>query len=1001
MALPLAGICQLAPSTPKWVTDMGGPNGNCISAMMKVDAQNNIYITGSYSGTVDFDPSLNGVKNLTAVGSFDGYIAKYNTNGLLIWAVSIGGTGIDQPSALDLDANGNIIITGQFDSPTLTAGAFSLQSAGGSDAFIIRLDNSGSFVWGKTIGGTGNDVGNKIVSDASGNLVEVVQFQSTVNVGGTSVTAKGATDGLIIKYDQTGNVLWNFSLGATGGDNSVIDVLTDKNKNIVVSGYINGTVDFNPLGSANNVSGENSMYVAQYSPSGILIWVNVITGTSTNYNYNIHLCADAQNNIYVDGMFAAPLNFGTAAMLTPTGNQDIFLAKYSDVGAFQWYKDIGGVNSSVNNYGLIMGGDNNIYITGDFAGTINFNSLTSGVAYVADHGIRDMFLAKYDLNGSYIWAFGLGNSSCGNNLGRSAAAVNSNNDVLLTGSFCSTVNFDGSNCVSPYPVTAQSSTRDLFIAKYTPNVVLLSKNVIFTPQVVYCELIAPTPIDGNPPIGGGAAVINYQWIKSSDDKNYTDITGATSKNYNPPKGTSTGTTYYRRNAFSATCATPVQSNVIAITFTLDPPVSNNIISNTDPDFCGGNAKPSVINGSLPTGGTKSYNYQWQKSSDNISFTDIAGAISINYDPPVIARTTYFRRLVTSGVCSVLQESNVITITLNSIILNNSITAPAVVSFCGIGDPANFAGSTPSGGNGAYTYQWQSSADNVTFTDISGATAKDYDPPIISATTYYRRLATSAVCSTPVPSNTLTITINTMPTAVNTSAATICVGSSVVLTASGGSTYQWSPALGLSNINLSNPTASPPVTTTYTVLIGGVCTASKTVTVTVIPKPIVNAGADKAILGGGKTQLNGAVTSGSFQYRWSPTTYLDNPNILNPVSTPLTDITYTLTATSAQGCFIVSDDVSVKVYKDIVIPNTFTPNGDGINDTWDIGVLNTNSNMVITVYNRNGTPVFKSIGYIKAWDGKYKGSYLPFGTYYYTIDIKDGSKPLAGWVSLIK
>ncbi|MDB5029907.1 MAG: type sorting protein, partial [Mucilaginibacter sp.] len=716
MVLPLAGICQLAPSAPKWVTDMGGPTGSCISAMMKVDAQNNIYVTGSYSGTVNFAPSSSSTPNpLTSVGGVDGYIAKYDLNGALIWAVSIGGTGTDQPNALDLDASGNITITGQFDSPTLNPGA--LSSAGSNDAFIIRMDNNGNFVWGKTIGGPGNDVGNKIVSDASGNLVEAIQFQSTVNVGGTNVTANGTTDGLIIKYNAAGNVIWKFSLGATGGDNSVIDVVTDNNKNIIISGYLNGTVNFNPLGSANNVIGDNSMYVAQYSPLGILNWENVITGTSTNYNYNIHLCADAQNNIYVDGMFAAPLNFGPAAMLTPLGNQDIFLAKYTQVGTFLWYKDIGGVNSSVSNYGLVMGGDNYIYITGDFSGKINFNPATSGIGYVEDHGIRDMFLAKYDIDGNYAWAFGLGNS-CDNNSGRSAAAVNSNKDVLLTGSFCSEVNFDGSGCVSPDKVTAQSS-RDLFIAKYTPDVALLSKNVISTGPVVYCGLSIPAPIDGNPPIGGGAAVITYQWIKSPDDKIYTDITGATSENYNPPVGTSAGTTYYRRNAFSATCATPVQSNVITITFTLDPPVSKNNISNTDADFCGGNANPSVIKGSQPTGGTKSYTYQWQKSSDNISFTDIAGAKLQDYDPPPpINATTYFRRLVTSGVCSVLDESNVITITVNSRTLNNSITAPAVNSFCGTGDPAILAGSTPSGGNGAYTYQWQSSADNVTFSDIS-------------------------------------------------------------------------------------------------------------------------------------------------------------------------------------------------------------------------------------------------------------------------------------------
>jgi len=1003
MILPIAGICQLAPSTPKWVADMGGPNGSSTSTMMKVDAQNNIYVTGTYKGTVDFDPSVNGVKNLTSVnGSIDGFIAKYDTNGALIWAVSIGGTGTDQPNALTIDGTGNITVTGQFDSSTFSAGGFNITSAGGPDAFIIHLNNNGNFLWAKSIGGSGIDNGSKVISDNAGNLVEAAQFQSNINVNGTTITAQGATDGLIIKYDAAGNVLWDFSLGSSGGgDNSVIDVLIDNNKNIVISGYLNGTVHFNPLGSADADtvrSGNNSMYVAQYSPSGILIWVQVITGVSTNFNYNINICADRQNNIYVDGMFADSLNFGTATVLTPAGGQDIFFAKYSTSGVFQWYEDIGGANSSINSYGLVMSKDNYVYISGYFSGTIYFNPFNSSI-FVSDHGIRDMFLAKYDVNGNYQWAFGTGNNSCDNNIGR-FAAINSDNDILLTGSFCSTVNFDGSHCGNSYNVIAQSSIRDLFIAKYTPNVILLSKNIISAPPgVVFCGPGNPSALIGNVPTGGG--MITYQWQKSPDNLIYTAMQGVNSQSYNPPL--IFGTTYYRRLAFSGTCATPVLSNIIPITFSVDPPVLNNIISqpNPDPPFCGGNANPSVINGALPTGGTNKYSYQWQKSTDNINFTDIVGDSLINYHPPVITTTTYFRRIVISGVCAVPSKSNVFTITINSLTLNNIITAPAVVNFCVTADPENLVGSMPSGGNGAYTYQWQSSTDSITFINIPEATSIDYDPPVINTTTYYRRMATSEVCSTPVASNTLTITVNS-PFAVNKSAVTLCSGSSVALKASGGTLYIWSPALGLSNTTTANPTASPQVTTTYTVLIdNGTCSTTKTVTITVIPKPIVDAGEDIEILGGGKAQLNGVITGNNFQYSWSPTTYLDDPNILNPVSTPLTDMTYTLTATSEQGCFIVSANVSVKVFKDIVIPNTFTPNGDGINDTWDIGVLNTNSNIVITVYNRNGTPVFKSVGYTKRWDGKYKGNSLPFGTYYYTIDLKNGSKPLSGWVSLIK
>jgi gliding motility-associated-like protein len=94
-------------------------------------------------------------------------------------------------------------------------------------------------------------------------------------------------------------------------------------------------------------------------------------------------------------------------------------------------------------------------------------------------------------------------------------------------------------------------------------------------------------------------------------------------------------------------------------------------------------------------------------------------------------------------------------------------------------------------------------------------------------------------------------------------------------------------------------------------------------------------------------------------------------------------------------------VFIKVFSKIVIPSAFTPNADGINDTWDIVGLNTYPNSLVSVFNRFGALVFKSTGYPKAWDGEYGGRQIPTGTYYYTIDLKNGSKTLSGWVALIR
>jgi gliding motility-associated-like protein len=540
------------------------------------------------------------------------------------------------------------------------------------------------------------------------------------------------------------------------------------------------------------------------------------------------------------------------------------------------------------------------------------------------------------------------------------------------------------------------STSNVITVLVTPPIV----NAITAPAAVlnFCGPARPTTMSGSVPPGQG---YSFQWQISTDMLNFTDIPGATTVNYSPP--TISITTSYRRVLTVSVCAISSISNAITTTIHQFSTITNNSVSQAVPDpvFCANTADPSVISGTVPIS-TESFTYQWQSSADNSTFVNITGATDIDYDPGVITATTYYRRMAMGGVfCITPSSSNVITITLTPVITSNVITAPPVVTFCGNGDAELITGNSVS--SNGLAYQWQSSTDGTTFTDISGAISNNYDPPAVGSTLTYRRIITSGSCSTPSVSNLVTITVTAGPIATVSGPVSICAGSSTTLTASGGAAYQWSPATGLSATNVASPVATPLTTTTYTVTVGnGSCTIPRSITVTVVPKPKVDAGSDKGILNGDKVQLAGQVTgSADVRYSWSPTTYLSDPAVLKPIATPTQDITYTLTATTPDGCFVVSDDVTVKVYEKIVIPNAFTPNADGVNDTWDIIALNGYENSQLDLYNRNGTLIFKSTGYTKPWDGTYKGKQVPTGTYYYTIDLKNGSKPLSGWVSIIK
>lgn len=177
------------------------------------------------------------------------------------------------------------------------------------------------------------------------------------------------------------------------------------------------------------------------------------------------------------------------------------------------------------------------------------------------------------------------------------------------------------------------------------------------------------------------------------------------------------------------------------------------------------------------------------------------------------------------------------------------------------------------------------------------------------------------------------------------------------------------------------------------------TISKNIVVN--PYPVVNAGPDQFILQGGQKTLMATVSgSTGYTYSWSPATWLNNPNSLQPVASPTSDITYTLTVTAEGGCK-ASDEVLVKFVNAPVIPNAFSPNGDGINDVWGIKYLDSYPGSSIKVFDRFGRQVYIGNGSSRLWDGNLNGKPLPVGVYYYVIDPKNGIPVITGSLTIIR
>jgi len=209
--------------------------------------------------------------------------------------------------------------------------------------------------------------------------------------------------------------------------------------------------------------------------------------------------------------------------------------------------------------------------------------------------------------------------------------------------------------------------------------------------------------------------------------------------------------------------------------------------------------------------------------------------------------------------------------------------------------------------------------------------------------------------------------------------------------------------GISSTGLFDPKAAKPGlhAILYSFTANNGCTTEKSQTILVNPSPLVDAGPDRYLLEGGSIVLSPTVSGKQLTYLWSPGTFLDNSRITRPtVSGAHDDFVLKLTATSADGC-VASDDVVVKVLKAVKVPNAFSPNGDGINDTWVIQYLESYPGCTVEVYNRYGQLVYHSTGYDKPWDGRFNGQSLPVGVYYWIINPKNGREQINGSVTIIR
>ncbi|WP_242926179.1 gliding motility-associated C-terminal domain-containing protein [Pontibacter vulgaris] len=531
-----------------------------------------------------------------------------------------------------------------------------------------------------------------------------------------------------------------------------------------------------------------------------------------------------------------------------------------------------------------------------------------------------------------------------------------------------------------------------------------SANTISPAQEI-CAGDTPEPLIGSRPTGGAGGPYTFLWEVSTQgpDRGFVPASGANNaENYTIAGALTQRENWFRRAVTSGGCTSYSEP----IKITVNPALANNTVGDAQ-TICTGTS-PQPLTGSAPSGGTGTYTYLWQSSTTGAAagFGPAEGTNNgQSYTPGNLTQTTWFRRVVTSAACAG-DTSVAVQITINQGVTNNSISANQTI--CEGETPAPLTGSTPTGGTGTYTYLWESSISGPTagFSPAAGNnTGPGYTPAAITQKTWYRRVVSSAGCSTPSEAVAITVNPAPAPPVLTVRNATACAGGSATLTIanSNGGTYEWfTEASGGTPIFVGATFQTPPLTQTTTYYVqavntnGCVSTTRTAATVTLVT-PEASAGDDVTIIQGKTVELR---ASGGTTYKWEPTQGLSSADVANPVASPQVTTTYTVTVTTAEGCVDI-DEVTVTVIPAIVAPNAFTPNRDGVNEVWEIENIENYPDVRVEIFNRWGNLVFTSNGYGTPWDGTYNGSDLPVATYYYIIYLNSSERPISGNVTIIR
>lgn len=389
-----------------WALTIGGA-GSDYATGISTDALGNVYVTGAFNETVDFDPGP--LENtITSAGDYDIFLAKFTADGDLLWVNGMGGADYDESTAVTVGPSGGVYLLSYFNGTIDAdpgAGELLYLSQGGLDILLQKFNEQGELQWAQATGGSGTDLGQAIALDADENIWMTGAFRNTVDFDPgpeeTILNSAGAWDIFVTKRSADGTYLWAGRMGGVENFDLGYDIAADPDGNVVVVGAFFGSGDFDPGPGVHTLTasslGSDEIFVVKLDAAGEFLWAKSIGGENADLAYGVRIADDGR--IHLTGFFSGTADFdpdpiGSFELSTTSVENffDAFLCTLGPDGAFLGAWQFGGANS-IGTQSIVLGAGDELYLAGHFENTVDLDP-GAGDAMWSNAGFRDAFVIR-------------------------------------------------------------------------------------------------------------------------------------------------------------------------------------------------------------------------------------------------------------------------------------------------------------------------------------------------------------------------------------------------------------------------------------------------------------------------------------------------------------------------------------------------------------------------------------------------------------------------------